>query len=172
MSTSERIGEVREILDSTTVGVSDANVSTTLVRNPALFRRWIPFGTAVMNGTLPARERELLILRTGFNCRAPYEWAQHSLIALRVGIGQDEIDRIASDRWEGWSAEDASLLGAADELHTDACITDETWADLATRFSTEQLIEIPAVVGLYHMLAMTLNSLGVQCDEGLPAFPG
>jgi len=172
VSRSERVGEVREILDSTTVGISDANVSTTLVRNPALFRRWIPFGTAVMNGTLPARERELLILRTGWNCRAPYEWAQHSLIALRVGIRQEEIDRVASDRAEEWSADDVALLRAADELHADACITDETWAELASRYSTEQLIEIPAVVGLYHMLAMTLNSLGVQCDEGLPAFPG
>jgi len=124
VSRSERVGEVREILDSTTVGISDANVSTTLVRNPALFRRWIPFGTAVMNGTLPARERELLILRTGWNCRAPYEWAQHSLIALRVGIRQEEIDRVASDRAEDQSDRGRQLfplIGFGFELGAASC---------------------------------------------------
>lgn len=66
---------------------------------------------------------------------------------------------------------DAGLLRAADELHRDACIGDPTWAALARRYDTEQLIEVPMLVGHYHLVAMTLNSLGVQLDEGLQGFP-
>jgi len=42
---------------------------------------------------------------------------------------------------------------------------------LAERYDVPQLIELPMLVGHYHMVAMTLNSLGVQVDEGLSGFP-
>ncbi len=79
----ERTGHVRELLDQATVGAAgDANIFATFVRAPGLFRRWLPFGGKLLSGKLPARDRELLILRTGWNCGAEYEWAQHARIAL------------------------------------------------------------------------------------------
>ena len=62
----------------------------------------------------------------------------------------------------GWSGEDSTLLRAVDELHDDHCIADATWNTLASRYGTEQLIEIPMLAGHYAMLAGMLNSLGVQ----------
>jgi hypothetical protein len=50
-------------------------------------------------------------------------------------------------------------------------LSDGTWADLAATYNIEQLIELPMLVGHYHLVAMTLNSLGVQLDEGLTGFP-
>ena len=73
-------------------------------------------------------------------------------------------------RWSGskagpddpaWDPFDAALLRATDELHDDGCITDATWATLADRYTTQQLIEVPMVVGQYHLVGFTLNSLGV-----------
>ena len=58
-------------------------------------------------------------------------------------------------------------MRAADELHADSRIGDATWAALAERYTTEQLIEVPMVVGQYHLVAFTLNSLGVPLEEGL-----
>jgi hypothetical protein len=49
-----------------------------------------------------------------------------------------------------------------DELHRDRVITDATWAVLAAELRDTELIELCFVVGHYEMLAMTLNSLGVQ----------
>ena len=43
---------------------------------------------------LPAREREIVILRTGFLCKSGYEWTQHVRIGLREGLTEDEIARI------------------------------------------------------------------------------
>ncbi|HEX4820446.1 MAG TPA: hypothetical protein VFV00_09585, partial [Acidimicrobiales bacterium] len=72
----------------------------------------------------------------------------------------------------GWEPFDAVLVRAADELHDDGCITDGTWAELSTRYDVPQLIEVPMVVGQYHLVSFTLNSLGVQRDEGVPGFDG
>ena len=149
----------------------EGNIFTTLVRSPDLFRRWIPFGGKLLDGTLPARDRELLILRTAWNCRAQYEWGHHSVLGARAGLTRQEINRIVAPSLEGWEPFDTALLRAADELHTDACISDPTWAELASRYEVEQLIEVPMLVGHYHLVAMTLNSLGVQLDEGLHGFP-
>ena len=140
------------------------NLSGTLERAPDLYRRYLPFGMQLLEGQLPARDREVLILRTAWNCQSRYEWYQHAALGLRVGLTQEEIDKIRTQLYAGWDPFDATLLRAADELHAEALITDDTWAALAARYNDEQLIELPMVVGGYHMLAMTLNSIGVALD--------
>lgn len=172
----DRVGPVAELLDLVRVpgageDIADANIFTTLVRHPRLFRRWTAFGGVLLTGSLPERHRELLILRTGWNCAAPYEWGQHVAIGLRSGLGPDEIDRLAGGPAEAWEPFESALVRAADELHTEHRIADETWAVLAGRYTTEQLIEVPMVVGHYHLVAMTLNSLGVEPEDGLAPFP-
>ena len=150
------------------------HIFTTLVRHPGLFRKWLPFGGKLLAGKVPARERELLILRTGWNCRSDYEWAQHVRIARRAGLTGEEIARVRSAEGadaDGWSAFDATLIRAADELHVDACLSDATWAALSERFDQAQLIEVPMLVGHYHMVAFALNSLGVQVEDDVAAAP-
>ena len=149
------------------------NIFTTLVRHPGLFRRWMPFGGKLLAGKLPARDRELLILRTGWNCDAPYEWAQHVRIARRAGVTDEEIERVKADPdAPGWDPFDATLLRAADELHHDATLSDATWAALAGRYDEHQMIELPMLVGHYHLVAFTLNALGVQVEDDVAAESG
>ena len=62
-------------------------------------------------------------------------------------------------------------LRAADELHADAIIGDETWAQLQARYSTEQLLDLVFTIGQYTLVSMALNTFGVQLDEGLEGFP-
>jgi alkylhydroperoxidase family enzyme len=168
---ADRRPSAQLLLDGVTVAGSEANIFTTLIRAEGVTRRWMPFGGKLLNGKLPARDRELLILRTGWNCQAEYEWGQHVKIGLAAGLTQEEIDRIPGGPDAGWNDLDSDLLRAADELHLDSCITDETWASLAARYSTEQLIVLPMLVGQYHLVAMTVNSLGIQLDAGLAHFP-
>ena len=93
------------------------------------------------------------------------------VIGRDAGLTDDEILRVRRGPGDGWSRLDSTLLQAADELHQDWCIADPTWAVLADVYTTEQLIELPMLVGHYQMIAMTLNSLGVQLDPGLRGFP-
>jgi alkylhydroperoxidase family enzyme len=168
---AERTPSAQALLDGVTLTAGENNLFTTLIRAEGLTRKWLPFGGKLLNGKIPARDRELLILRTGWNCQSEYEWAQHVLMGRSAGLTEDEILRIPGDPGDGWSQFDSTLLQAADELHQHVCITDATWAALAEVYDTQQLIELPMLVGHYHMVAMTLNCLGVQLDAGLIGFP-
>jgi alkylhydroperoxidase family enzyme len=160
-------------LDGTSTRLGDNNIFSTLARHKDLFKAWLPFGGHLLwGGTLPARERELLILRTGHNCGSAYEWGQHVRIALAAGVDRAEILRVAAGpAAEGWSAADAVLLRAADELHADAKISEPTWARLAESYDERGLIEITMLVGHYHLVAFALNSLEIDLDAGLEGLP-
>jgi alkylhydroperoxidase family enzyme len=169
----ERSDDQRSLLGFGTAGpAGDAeNIFTTLVRHPGLFRRWLPFGGKLLAGKLPARDRELLILRTAWNCRADYEWGQHVRLGLAAGLTDEEIARVPAGAGPDWPADDQLLLQAADELHATAGITDATWAELAARYDTQQLIELPMLVGHYHLVAFTLNTLRVEREPGVEGLP-
>jgi alkylhydroperoxidase family enzyme len=170
----EQDERMRELLPEATVRDGAVlNIFTTLVRHPGLFEKWVRFGGKLLVGKLPARDRELLILRTGWRCQSEYEWGQHVLIGRAAGITDDEVRRIKrGPEALGWSALDATLLRAADELHDDSCISDATWATLANNYDNKQLIEIPMLVGQYHLVSFCLNSLGVQREASVPGFSG
>jgi 4-carboxymuconolactone decarboxylase len=149
------------------------NIFGTLARHPKLMKRWMVFGNHVLaKSTLSARDRELLILRVGWNCRAPYECGQHVAIARRIGITDDEVARVAAGPdAAGWDPFEATLLRAADELHADQCLTDATWAALAQRYDDKQLLDLVFTVGQYNLVSMALNSLRVQRDDGVTGVP-
>jgi 4-carboxymuconolactone decarboxylase len=167
----DRDAESKALIDSIGSSATD-NFFDTLVRHPNLLRRWMPFTVALaVNGELPARLRELTILRTGWNCRAEYEWGQHAVLARKVGISGEEIARVKSGpEAAAWTELEAAMLRAADELHSDACVTDDTWAVLAANLDERQLIEVPMLVGQYHLVSFTLNTLGIERDPGLVGF--
>jgi 4-carboxymuconolactone decarboxylase len=170
---NERDEQQTELLAPIRTEGKDLNIFATLVRHPRLFKRWSGFGGFLLyRGELPARDRELLILRTAWNCRAEYEWGQHARIAVTVGLSEEEISRVIDGpEAPGWSRADAALLRAADELHRESSISDATWDVLALDHDEHRLIEICMVVGQYHLVAFTLNSLGVQREPGVTGFP-
>jgi 4-carboxymuconolactone decarboxylase len=91
----------------------------------------------------------------------------------QVAISKGEIARVKSGpEAEGWAELEAAVLRAVDELHSDACVTDNTWAVLAAHLGERQLIEVPMLVGQYHIVSFTLNTLGIQREPGLGGFNG
>jgi len=149
------------------------NIFSTLAKNPDLFMPWIAFGAHILSkSTLPAREREILILRIGWLCRSEYEFGQHILIGKKAGLKDDDILRTTkSSDSPGWDPFEAALILAADELHNDAFIKDETWKLLSERYDEQQMIDLIFTVGQYTMVCMALNSCGIQLDPGLSGFP-
>ena len=150
------------------------NIFKTLAHHPDLMRRWTVFGNHILSkSTLPAREREIAILRIGWRCQSEYEFGQHTRIGLDCGLSEDEIVAITKDIDAGsWSAADAAILRATDELHEYHDISDETWAALAETWSDQQLMDLVFTVGQYTLVSMALNTFGVQLDDGVPPFPG
>jgi alkylhydroperoxidase family enzyme len=149
------------------------NIFATLARHPKLLKRWLVFGGHVMvASTLPARERELLILRTGWRCQAEYEFGQHAAIGRQAGVTDDEIVAVTRGPDDpSWSDDDARLLTAVDELVDDHRLSDATWAALSERFDVQQMLDLVFTVGQYTLVSMALNSLGVEREPGVEGFP-
>ena len=69
-------------------------------------------------------------------------------------------------RRAGWSAADAALMRAADELHATSSSPTPTWAELSQHFSEKQRMDVVFTAGQYTQVSMMLNTFGVQLDEG------
>ena len=144
------------------------NIFRTLAHSPKALTRFLQWGGYILSkrNALPEREREIAILRTGYNCGSGYEWTQHREIGLRAGLSEVEIHAIKQGPDEpAWSGIDRAILTACDELTRDFFVSDTTWAALAA-LGDKARMDLVMTVGQYTQVSMMLNSFGVQLDEG------
>ncbi len=149
------------------------NIFRTMAREPTSFRAFLAWGNYVLSGitSLTARQRELAILRTGYLCRAGYEWAQHCVIGRQAGITDAEIAAIkVGPQAPGWIPLDAAILSACDDLVRDHHVSTPVWQALAP-LGDRGRMDLVYTVGQYTQVSMLLNSFGVQLDPGLAADP-
>jgi len=149
------------------------NIFLTMARHPVMMEKWQTFADYILNeSTLPAREREILILRIGWLCRSEYEFGQHTRIANKAGLSPEEIVNITEGpKAPGWDPFDAALLQAADELQADAFISEATWNTLSKKYTEKQMIDVVMTIGAYNLVSMFLNTAGVQRDQKVTGFP-
>jgi len=150
------------------------NIFATLAHAPKALTRFQQWGAYVLSrrNSLPAREREIVILRVGFLCKSGYEFTQHHAIGLREGLKDFEIAAIKEGPLAGnWTPAEASLLHAADELVFDHFVTDRTWEKLKEHFTEKQCMDVVFTAAQYTQVSMFLNTFGVQLDPGLELDP-
>jgi 4-carboxymuconolactone decarboxylase len=137
-----------------------------MLHHPELFRAQTTIGIALAGGVIPARERELAVLRNAWICGAPLEWGEHVAIGRkRCGMTAEEVERCTKgSQADGWTDHERAIMKAVEELHADYAIADDTWAELAKTWSNKQLAEFPVLVGSYTMTAMMQNSLRYRLE--------
>jgi 4-carboxymuconolactone decarboxylase len=170
---SEWTDEQRKVLEPFVAQGRLYNIFTTLAHNPKALRAFSIWGAYTLGqSSLAPREREIVILRTGFLCKAGYEWAQHVRIGKQAGLTDAEIAniKIGPDA-PGWPARDAILLRAADELHRDRFISDATWKAMGEFLTQQQCMDLVFVAAQYTQVSMILNTFGVQLDSDLTLDP-
>jgi 4-carboxymuconolactone decarboxylase len=148
----------------------------TLGRHSQLSERMRPLGAALLSrGILPARTRELLILRTCARCRAEYEWGVHvTAFAAAVGVDEWVVERTARCPPAEVASSDLPddvLLRLVDELHDGAAVADSTWSLLAARFEESALLEMLAIVGFYHLISFVANGARIELEPWAARFP-
>lgn len=158
--------------DTLPEGLPALNIFATLAKHPKLLDRFNRFGGFLLyKGLLPAREREIVILRVGWRSNSVYEFGQHTVIGKTTGLGEDEIARLATDGLDGWSADDAALVEMADELCATNTVGDGVWQRLAERWDDQEMMELLVVAGFYRLVSGFLNSTGVEREPGVPGWP-
>jgi alkylhydroperoxidase family enzyme len=140
--------------------------------HPALAKAWFGFNNHLFHSTLSARDRELATVRIAWLRRGEYEWAQHVRMAKSAGLSEAEVDAImAGPDSPSWGPRDAALLRSVDEIAAAHYVSDDTWRQLAGHFDRKQLMDLVFTIGAYDMLAVAMNTFGLELDPGLTGFP-
>ncbi|GCB52591.1 carboxymuconolactone decarboxylase family protein [Streptomyces sp. NL15-2K] len=143
--------------------VPHANSISFLLNHPELTKAFLTLSTHLAaKSTLPAKLRELAILRIAWRRRCRYEWAQHVAGARRKGATEDEIAAVRAGA-------DTLLNRAVDELDRDSRLSDATYAALAEEegLDDRQMMDLVFTVGGYGTLAMAFNTFEVELEDGL-----
>lgn len=149
------------------------NIFRTLAHAPKGLTAFLEWGSYILSrrSSLPPREREIVILRTGWLCKSGYEFAQHTRIGKDCGLSDEDIARIkAGPDADGWTLIESAMLRACDELVQNHHVSDATWAALA-ELGDRGRMDLVFTVGQYTQVSMLLNSFGVQLEEGDMADP-
>ncbi|MGV0810455.1 carboxymuconolactone decarboxylase family protein [Mycolicibacterium boenickei] len=141
------------------------NALSTLVRHPQLAGAFLPFNTYLqLSSSLPARTRELVILRTAFRHGCVYEWGHHSAMARQLGVTEADIQ--AAQTGSAADEFDQAVIDAVDELHTGSRISAQVWERLGERLDDQQRMDLMFTFGGYSTLAFALNTFDVQLEDG------
>ncbi len=126
------------------------------------------------NLSLTMRDREIVIDRTCARCGCEYEWGVHiAFFAERVKLTRKQVQSIthgvAIDPC--WTSErDQILIRAVDALHDRSDIDDELWAQVATVFTEQQILDLLLLCGWYHAISFSARAARVPLESGAPRF--
>ena len=155
------------VVDGQVRARDDRDSIQVLIRHGELYKAHLDVAQKFLSdGEMSSRQRELVVLRTAWLSRAPFEWGAHVNIAHRIGMSTGEVERIIEgSAAEDWDEHDRALVRAAEELHFDSMITDETWAVLERHLTPKQLIELVILVGQYKTVAYYQNALRFRLPD-------
>jgi 4-carboxymuconolactone decarboxylase len=152
-------------------------VSRTFAKYPKLSQRWSPRQNFILRTSrLTPHQREMLILRMGWNCRSEYEWAKHvGSVGRARDQGLDPAKIAEGGSASVWDPLDRALLNASDELYRDGVVSDATWQALSEKLDTGSIMSAIFTTADYRAISLSLNTYGVQLDdpgdERLPQIP-
>jgi hypothetical protein len=151
---------------------ADIALFRTVAHNPRVLSRWRG-GGLLDKGSITLRQREILILRTTAKLKAEYEWGVHvGFFAAKAKFSDAEIRATVHGDAAAWpAAEESVLVAFADALVATGTVDDALWQKAAQYYKADQLIEIIALVGFYHLVSFTVNATGVALEAGAPRFP-
>jgi 4-carboxymuconolactone decarboxylase len=169
LTSSELDPKTRDMLFKARGSLSTVNIIDTVARHPDLLRRWLPFFNHCLHKqTLDPRQRELVMLRTGWLAGSAYEWAQHVPIALKRGVRPEEIEAIpVGSKHAVFGGPDKALLETVDALMTRFTLNDTEWRRIASSVTTPKVLDTIFTVGQYRLVAGLLKGLNVQFDSYL-----
>ena len=154
-------------------GVPPLTLFRTLAVNERVFLR-VMAGGLLDRGSIGLRERELVIDRTCARCGSEYEWGVHvAFFAQRVGLTPEQVAATCApvDEAGALPPRERLLLRLVDALHDEGRVDDALWAALRAEWSDEQLIELVALAGFYHLISFVTNALRLPPEAYGARFP-
>lgn len=171
-------GPARSLIDAfpataAFAGLRPDGLLAVLALHPSLSGPWQGFANAVVtSGVLPARLRELVILRVAWLRRSAYVWGGHVAVGRRVGVSESDLQRVTDGAAApGLTSVEAALLDATDRMLDGGDIDGLTWATLAESFDRRVLIEVGMIVGQYVLVSCIVDVFRIPPEPGVVPLP-
>jgi 4-carboxymuconolactone decarboxylase len=132
-----------------------------------VFKGFSAFGSALINGSpLPAKLREIAILRVGYLSHSKYEVFQHEALARHVGLTDEQIEAVRAGGSAAKMLEEAeaAVLAYVDDLVKNVRPSDETLNAVRKHLSDTELVDLTLVIGSYMMVCRFLEMTGIEID--------
>lgn len=165
--------EVSDILASMMPpGAEPIALFRTVAHSPKMLAK-LRASSMLGKASLTLRQREILILRTTAYCGAEYEWGVHvNFFAERVGFTRREVAAVSFATPEASQLEESEkvLLQLIDDLAEQKTVSASVYEKLQSHFSTEQLLEMIMLIGMYHTVSFLCNGFAIANEPGTPGF--
>lgn len=135
-----------------------------LLNSAPLARGWEALFTAIRNrASLPARLRELAILRIAGLNGARYEFDAHVPHAQKAGVSDEAIAALESGIVSNTLAPlDRLVLELTDAMTRDIEVPDALFERVREHFDAEKLVELVATIAAYNMVSRFLVALRIE----------
>lgn len=124
---------------------------------------------------LTVRQRELAIDRTTARCGATYEWLIHiELFAGKARLTEEQVRSLATGQpgdacWI--DAADRAVIAAADQLHEENDLDDDTWQRLVDAVGEDGALDVILLCGWYHAISYAVRALRLPFEPKLGGSP-
>jgi 4-carboxymuconolactone decarboxylase len=123
------------------------------------------------NATLPAVDRELVIMATAREMKARYPWARHEARGREVGTRTEAIEAVRVDgTLEQLTARERLLVEIVRTLLRTKALPEALYRQGLAELGRQQLIETVALAGHYSLIGLTVNAFDVAPPDNSPTF--
>lgn len=116
----------------------------------------------LFKGKINRIDKELIILRIAWKLQCSYEWAHHTHFAEELGINSKVVESITYSTSELWEDKLTTYIHCVDELLQEKTLSTQKFNQLKQYLNDDQIVEFCMLVGHYVMVAMTINTCGIQ----------
>ena len=146
------------------------NMFRVMAHRPEIFATMQAHFAAVLNtGSVPAKLKELIIVRTSQVNRTPYCLASHTILARNLGWSDDQLAHLADwrERADFTPAEKAALRLAEMVTRDAHAVSEAQFAELRNFYSEGEIVELLCAIGLFNYFNRFNDALRME-----PTKPG
>jgi alkylhydroperoxidase family enzyme len=141
------------------------NLYRMLLHSPPVAEGWLGFLTAIRQKcSLPARVRELVIMRIAVLNAAEYEFEAHLPFAREERVSDAQIEALRTGNLALFDERERAALAYAEAMTRTIRVPDDVFAAVRRHFAERETVELTATIGAYNLVSRFLEALQVDHD--------
>ncbi len=143
------------------------NIFKMMAHAETTFRPMVRLGSAILaRQKLPAKIRELAILRVAALSASRYEWVQHVSLAMLMGATRSQVDAIEKGELAApcFDETERLVLDFTTEVVRNVRCSDDVFTRIRKRLTSQEIVELVLAIGYYMMVARLCETTDVDVE--------